>query len=429
MPAAVAQLPVRFRAAATESLGGLPSAFWWLWTSTLVNKLGGFVVTFMALYLTAVRGYSTGYAGLVASLYGLGSAVASLTGGVLADRIGRRPTILVAQTMTALSTAALGFSRGQLVIAAVAFLTGLSANASRPAISAVIADVVPAADRVRAFSINYWAINIGFGVSAAVAGLIAVHGYLLLFLADAATTLLCALVVFTKVPESRPTAPRPDERAAAPRVGLGTVFRDGRFIALVSMTFLFAMVMQQGSTTLAMVMGQAKLSATQYGLVIGLNGFLIVLLQIPVTRMIQGRDRAKLLMTGALLAGWGAALTAFAGRSVLFFALTVAIWTVGEIIQMPSNMSLVAELSPTHARGRYQGVSSLAWSSAACLGPALGGLLLEHVGADSVWGGCALLGTVSGIGYLLVARRVADAAAARIPEGLPARTAAEATVA
>ncbi|MFE9427115.1 MDR family MFS transporter [Kitasatospora sp. NPDC006697] len=415
MPAAATRLPARIRAAATESVGGLPSAFWWLWTSTLVNRLGGFVVTFLALYLTAVRGYSAGYAGAVASLYGLGSAIASLTGGVLADRIGRRPTILAAQTLTALSTAALGFSRGQLAIAAVAFLTGLSGNAARPAISAVIADVVPATDRVRAFSLNYWAINIGFGVSAAVAGLIAVHGYLLLFLADAATTLACALVVFAKVPESRPAAAAAPaaERVAAPRVSLATVFRDGRFIALVSMTFLFAMVMQQGSTTLAVVMGRAGLSTTQYGLVIGLNGLLIVLLQIPVTRLIQGRDRARLLMAGALLAGWGVALAAFAGSSALFFAFTVAVWTVGEIIQMPSNMSLVAELSPAHARGRYQGVASLAWSAASFLGPLLGGLLLDGAGADAVWGGCALLGTVAGIGYLLVARRAEEASVVR----------------
>ncbi|PYC87928.1 MFS transporter [Streptomyces tateyamensis] len=419
MPAPATLLPPRIRSAAVESVGGLPAAFWWLWTSTLVNKLGGFVVTFMALYLTAERGYSGTYAGLVAALFGLGSAVASLVGGVLADRIGRRPTLLVAQTLTALCTAALGFTQGQLMIAVVAFLTGLSANASRPATSAIIADVVPAADRVRAMSLNYWAINIGFGVSSAVGGLIALSGYLPLFLGDAATTLLCALVVFVKVPESRPELPGGDRvregapAAADPQISLGTVFRDRRFIALVSMTFLFAMIMQQGNTTLAMVMGSAGLKS-QFGWVIGLNGLLIVVLQIPVVWAIRGRDRAKLLMAGALLAGWGAALAAFAGHSVLFFALSVVVWTVGEIIQVPTNMGLVAELSPTHARGRYQGVSSLAWSAASCVGPAAGGLLLDHAGPAAVWGGCAVLGTVAGIGYLLVGRRADATASARV---------------
>lgn len=283
-------VPDRLRRAAAESLGGLPRQFWWLWTSTLVNRLGGFVVTFLALYLTVDRGYSASYAGLVASLFGLGSAIAALVGGVLADRIGRRPTLLAAQLLTAASTATLGFADGQLMIASVAFLVGLSSNASRPAGAAIIADLVPEKDRVRAYALNYWAINIGFGVSAAAAGLIASHGYLLLFLGDAFSTLLCAVVVFTRIPETRPTALPHQE--AKPQVSLGTVFRDRRFMSLVGLTFLLALVFQQGSTTLAVSMGKAGLSTTQYGLVAGVNGLLIVLLQIPVTRLIQGRDAA-----------------------------------------------------------------------------------------------------------------------------------------
>ncbi|MFF7634159.1 MDR family MFS transporter [Kitasatospora sp. NPDC008050] len=406
-PAAAPTLSARLRRSTAESVGGLPSAFWWLWTTTLINRLGGFVVTFLALYLTADRGYSAAYAGLVASLFGLGSAIAALVGGVLADRIGRRPTLLVAQLLTALSTAVLGFADGQLMIASVAFLVGLSSNASRPATSAIIADLVPAADRVRAFALNYWAINIGFGVSAALAGLVASHGYLALFLADALSTLICAVVVFVRVPETRPAAPERDH--AAPKVGLGTVFRDRRFMVLVGLTFLVALIAQQGSTTLAVTMGRAGLTTTQYGLVIGLNGLLIVLLQLPVTRLIQGRDRGMLLLVGALLTGWGFGLTAFAGSSALYYAATVAIWTVGEIMQAPTSMSLVAELSPAHARGRYQGVNSLAWSAASFLGPAAGGLLLDHAGRGTVWGCCAVLGTVAAAGYLGLGRRVTRA--------------------
>ena len=80
------------RRAVRETVSGLPRTFWWLWTSTLVNRLGGFVVTFLALYLTRDQGYSATYAGLVASLYGLGGALGAVVGGVLTDRVGRRST-------------------------------------------------------------------------------------------------------------------------------------------------------------------------------------------------------------------------------------------------------------------------------------------------------------------------------------------------
>ncbi|MFD7594037.1 MDR family MFS transporter [Kitasatospora sp. NPDC059812] len=410
---------VRFHRSVAESLGGLPGAFWWLWAATLVNRLGG-VVTFLALYLTADRGYSASYAGVVASLIGLGSAIAALVGGVLADRIGRRPTLLAAQLLTALTTAALGFADGQLAIASTAFLVGLSSYASRPATSAIIADLVPAADRARAFALNYWAINIGFGVSAALAGLVAAHDYRVLFLVDALSTLLCAVVVFARVPETRPVEPQRDAAGpgegpgegvgegagSGPSAGLGTVFRDRRFMALVGLTFAFGLMLQQGNTTLAVDMGKAGLTSTQYGVVIGINGLLIVLLQIPVTRLTKGQHRGMLLLVSALLTGSGFGLTAFAGSSALYYAATVGVWTLGEMIQAPTSMSLVSELSATSTRGRYQGVNSLAWSAASFLGPVAGGLLLDHAGRGALWGCCAVLGTVAAAGYLALGRRV-----------------------
>ncbi|MFJ3217539.1 MDR family MFS transporter [Kitasatospora sp. NPDC086801] len=398
---------VRFHRSVAESLGGLPGAFWWLWAATLVNRLGG-VVTFLALYLTADRGYSASYAGVVASLIGLGSAIAALVGGVLADRIGRRPTLLAAQLLTALTTAALGFADGQLAIASTAFLVGLSSYASRPATSAIIADLVPAADRARAFALNYWAINIGFGVSAALAGLVAAHDYRVLFLVDALSTLLCAVVVFVRVPETRPAEPQQDAAGpgVGPGAGLGSVFRDRRFMALVGLTFAFGLMLQQGNTTLAVDMGKAGLTSTQYGVVIGINGLLIVLLQIPVTRLTKGQHRGMLLLVSALLTGAGFGLTAFAGSSALYYAATVGVWTLGEMIQAPTSMSLVSELSATSTRGRYQGVNSLAWSAASFLGPVAGGLLLDHAGRGALWGCCAVLGTVAAVGYLALGRRV-----------------------
>ncbi|MEV4557143.1 MFS transporter [Kitasatospora sp. NPDC049285] len=399
--------------------GGLPRQFWWLWASTLVNRLGGFVVTFLALYLTAERGYSAAYAGLVAALFGLGSAVAAIGAGVLTDRLGRRPTLLAAQLSTALFTAVLGFTDGPVAIAAVAFLTGLANNASRPAVSAMIADLVPAADRVRAYSLNYWAINIGFGASAAVAGLIAVHGYLLLFLLDALSTLLCAVLVFVKVPETRPAAQTSADEPSAPAIGLGTVFRDRPFLAVVAVNLLLALVYQQGSTTLAVDMGRHGISTTQFGLVASLNGVLIVLLQLPLTRLMEGRNRTALLAASALLTGWGFGLTALAGDSAALYAVTVAIWTIGEIVNAPTMMALVTEFSPAQARGRYQGVYSLSWSLASFLGPAVGGLLLQYAGSWAVWGACAVAGTLAAVAHVPIGRvrqespaaQAADAAA------------------
>ncbi|MEY9876037.1 MFS family permease [Streptacidiphilus sp. MAP12-33] len=417
---APAPLP-RLRTAVRESVGGLPRTFWWLWTSTLVNRLGSFVVTFLTLYLTTTRGFSPAVAGLVVSAFGLGGVFGAIGGGVLADRLGRRPTLLAAQSLAALTTVLLGYTTQPELIALVAALLGLTSNAARPAISAIMADLVPGADRVRAFSLNYWAVNIGFAVSASVAGALSAHGYLLLFYGDAITTLLCAVVVFLRIPETRPERAVPQETAAEPGVGLGTVFRDGPFISLVGLTFLLSMVIGLGQIALPVVMGRQGYSASQFGLVVAVNGALIVLVQIPATRMIKGRSRTGVLVAASLLFGLGMALCGLAG-SMAFYALTVGVWTLGEIIWTPVNQALVAELSPVHGRGRYQGVFSLAWQVSAFLAPLAAGAMLAGWGAGSVWTTCALLGLLAAGGYVALTRGRSGRhlAAARAAQAAPA---------
>ncbi|WP_328399121.1 MFS transporter [Streptomyces sp. NBC_00390] len=391
------------RRAVRESVSGLPREFWWLWTSTLVNRLGAFVATFMALYLTLERGYSASYAGLVAALHGLGGVVSSLGGGVMADRLGRRPTLLIAQTSTALSVALLGFMHHPVAIAAVAFLVGMTSNASRPAVQAMMADIVRPQDRVRAFALNYWAINLGFAISAAAAGLIAEYSYLAGFLGEAALTLTCAVVVFAKLPESRPQRDTDPAGTHEPETRLGTVLRDGRYMGVVGLSFLISLVFMQGSVGLPVAMGLAGFSPSDYGLVIAVNGVLIVALQIPVTRFIEHRDPQQLLVLSALLAGYGFGLTAFAG-SLGAYALTVCVWTLAEIINSPTQMGLVVRLSPVHGRGRYQGMYTMSWSVAALVAPLMAGYTIDHFGAEWLWGSCAAIGTVAAAGYWLLMR-------------------------
>ncbi|MBP2404468.1 MDR family MFS transporter [Streptomyces syringium] len=393
------------RRAARDSVSGLPREFWWLWTSTLVNRLGAFVATFLALYLTLERGYSASYAGLVAALHGLGGVVSSIGAGVMTDRLGRRPTLLIAQTSTAASVAVLGFMQHPVAIAGVASVVGMASNASRPAVQAMMADIVAPEDRVRAFALNYWAINLGFAFSSLAAGLIAEHSYLIGFLGEAAMTLACAILVFRKIPESRPTVAPGAAGAAETEIGMGTVLRDRRFMGVVGLSFLIALLFMQSSVSLPVAMGADGFSSSDFGMAIAVNGVLIVALQIPVTRFIEHRDPQRLLVISALLAGYGFGLTAFAG-SIAVYMLTVCVWTLAEIINSPTQMGLVVRLSPTHGRGRYQGVYTLSWSAAALVAPLAGGAVIDHYGADTLWAGCAVIGTIAAAGYWLLMRNL-----------------------
>ncbi|MEV6650788.1 MFS transporter [Streptomyces sp. NPDC051219] len=394
--------PTVTRRVPPAGLRGLPPAFWWIWVSILVNWIGGFAGPMLVLSLTVGRDYSASYAGIVMSLIGLGGVAGSALGGVLADRLGRRWTMFAAHCWTAVSMAMLGLCEGRWAVALAAVAVGVGSTAVRPALQASLSDLVPAPDRQRAFALNYWALNAGGALSGVLAGLMYSHGYAVLFVADAAATLLCALVVLIKVPETRPdpAAGADTGRKALP----AAVHRDRPFLLFVLMTLLFAVVFKQGSTTLPVVMTEQGHSPGTYSLVFALNGLLVVALQIPVTRLAGRQSPAGVLLAAGLLLGWGFGLTMLADSAVAF-ALTVAVWTAGEILQAPAGMAVAANRAPTHQRGRYQGTYGMAWTAAAFLAPAGGGWVLDRFGATTLWSLCALGGTAAGIGCLLIVGR------------------------
>src|SRR3954451_21126241 len=185
-------------------LRGLPRTYWILWTGALINRLGGFVMPLLALYLTGQRGLSVEQAGLTVSLLGAGSLLSGAAGGHFADHPGRRPTLVAALGLGALAMLHLAVARSPAHICVAAFILGLLGEMYRPAVSAAIADVVPSPDRARAYGILYWAVNIGFAVGSALGGAMSRYGWYLLFVGDAATTLAYAGIVWLRIPETRP---------------------------------------------------------------------------------------------------------------------------------------------------------------------------------------------------------------------------------
>jgi len=376
---------------------GLPRTFWYLWSGALVNRLGGFLFTFLALYLTQERHYSVSQAGLVVSLYGAGSLCAGPVGGMLADRIGRRATMLWSMTLAAAAMIQLGLARAPTHIAFSTLLLGLVSDAYRPAVQATVADLVPPEDRPRAYGYLYWAVNLGFAGACVIAGFVASRSFLALFVADAATTLAFGVIVFLRVPETRP-----EHAARRPAMaGLAAPFHDGAFVAFLLTQLLVAIVFHQGNVALPVDMRAHGISPRGFGTLIGLNGVLIVLLQPTGLKLLHGRPRARVLALGALLTGAGFGLTAFASAAPLY-ALSIAVWTAGEIASTSVTPAVAADRAPSHLRGSYQGAYQLVWGLSSFLAPALGSWVLDRFGGGALWTGCLVSGLLATIGHLLL---------------------------
>jgi MFS family permease len=371
---------------------GLPRAFWVIFAGTIVNRLGQFVQPFLALYLVGGRDLSVKTAGIVVACFGAGSLISQPLGGWLADRVGRRHTMVLGLVATAAALGVLGVSRPIWAIAASSVLVGLAMDIYRPAASAAVADLVPPAARPRAFALIYWAINLGVSVSGIMGGFLAERGWWLLFSLDAATCLVFAVFVARGVPDVA------IERADGDAGGYGPVLRDRLAVALSAMTLVGACVYIQSFVALPLSMRADGLPTFSYGLAYAVNPIAIIVIQPLTLGWLTSRDPVGVFASSLAVLGVGFGLTGFA-HSTLAYAATVFVWTIGEIAFNAVGPTIVNSIAPSHLRGRYNGLIGLSYGASALIGPLVGTAALD-AGRWVIWGGCVVVSLVVAVAVL-----------------------------
>ncbi len=376
----------------------LPGPVWILCAGSFVNRFGSFVAVFLVLYLRE-KGYSIAEAGFVVSLYGAGNVMAAAVGGLVADRLGRKNAIAISMFSSAATLLALSQADEIVVIGALTVLAGLTGEMYRPASAALLADLVPAGQRLPAFALNRLAINLGFAAGPATAGLLADRSFTYLFVGDALTSIVFGVIALAALPEGVRTGRGDERRGEAVR----TIARDRAFLFFLVSSLLGAFVYFQSNATFPLHVTESGLSNADYGLLISLNGLAIVFLELPFTSITQRFPAIPTLAVGSILVGLGFALNAWA-ESLAALAFTVLIWTIGEIVYAPVAATYVADIAPVHLRGRYQGAWGLTWGLAFMLGPGLGAAFFAWNG-DAFWLFCGLLGLLSAVLLLPAATR------------------------
>jgi MFS family permease len=375
----------------------LPSTYWYLCVGIFVNRVGNFVLPFLAIYFAKERGFSVAATGVAVATYGAGSVVATLVGGALADRFGRRRVLLFSLFVGPIVLMALPFANDALIVP-LTFALGAVYELYRPAANAAIVDLVPAPDRQRAFAIQYWGINLGFAIGVTLGGLLATRGYLWLFALDAATTFLYGIVVYLKVPETSPG--RTESRGWLTHTF--APFRNRTFAAFLFINVALASVFNLCGSMLPIEMTTDGIGPATYGRLIAINGALIVCLQPAIAAIVGRFQDVKVMAAAALVLGLGFGATGFVS-SASGYAATIVTWTLAEMAWLPIGPAIVAALSPVALRGAYQGAYGLSFALSMSLAPFIGGLVFDRFGSRVLWSSCTVIGALCASGFLLLA--------------------------
>ena len=384
-----------------------PRAFWVYNIIIFIDRLGGFMLyPFFALYLTQKYDIGMSTVGIIFAIFSVSGFVGSALGGALTDRMGRRGVIIFSLILSSLSALGMGFAPTLAIFIAVSVIVGTLANIGGPAHEAVVADLLPPEKRAEGYGIIRVIFNMAVIIAPAIAGLLIIRSYILLFIVDAVISLISAGIVLFVLPETKPQArthAKP-ETMKQTFTGYGRVFQDVPFVAFIGVTIMMTLVYMNFNSTLGVYLrDQHGLPAIGYGSLISINAIIVVLLQFWFSRRLQKYKPLLMMAAGSLLYAIGFAMYGVVATYV-YFVLAMVIITIGEMIVSPFQQALVASFAPEDMRGRYMAVSGLSWGISFAIGPYFAGVILDSTHPNLLWAACGLLGVMASIGFTLLNR-------------------------
>lgn len=382
-----------------------------------ITALGFSVVfPFLSLYLHDVMHISMTAIGSIFLGASLAGAVASLVGGELSDKFGRKRVMVTALSFRTLIFFAMSLAvrshAGFPVIAGLVILSTFSGRLFEPPAGALISDVTAPARRQEAYALMRIGLNLGWAIGPALGGFLASMSYAFLFFVSGLVTMLGLVLLLVALKDKR-TAGRAEKLSLR---DMATVARDKVFAGycLISM-LLFVVAAQLVMAYSIYSVDWVGISKIQLGYIFSLNGLMVVVLMFPCVKLLERFRMSRVMAAGSLFYAVGYFSAAFAGYfhtayGAGFAALcaSMVVVTFGEIMTSPASLALVANMSPPDRYGRYMGTFELFSSVGHFLGPFLGGIVMDASRGNAflVWGSVGIMGICASIGFVVLGSKL-----------------------
>jgi MFS family permease len=384
-----------------------PRIFWVVVAVTFIDRLGGSLLfPFFALYITSKFHVGMTDVGVLFAAFSVSNFAGSAIGGALTDRFGRKGIIIFGLIASSFSTVAMGLLDSFRVFFFFAFFVGILTDVAGPAHQAMVADILPEEKRADGYGILRVSFNLAVVIGPVIGGFLASRSYLLIFLSDAAISLVTALMVLVFLPETKPQAhpDAPKETVASSFTGYFQVFRDVAFMLFLGAVMLQVFTYMTMNTALGVYLrNEHGVPESGYGILLSINAAMVVLMQFPITRRITKYPPMLMMAFGTFLYVIGFSMYGYVSTYALF-VLAMVILTVGEMVVSPVAQALVASYAPEEMRGRYMAVSGFSWTIPFAVGPYLAGLIMDGPKPYLLWYAAGFVGLLSTFGFLALHR-------------------------
>ena len=379
-----------------------PSAFKVLVLASFIDMLGGFLLMpFFAIYITSRFGVGLTQVGFLFTVFSAGAIFGGMIGGALADKYGRRTMLLIGLMISGVGSIFMGIVDDLNVFFILAAILGVMGNFGGPARQAMVVDLLPEEKQAEGFGIMRIAMNLAATGGPILGGFLATQSYMWLFLSDAVSSLITAVIVFAVIPETKPEKleDKPEESVMKTIIGYKEVLKDSVYILFLSVSAIMVMVyMQMNSTLSVFLLDVHGFPLQSFGLLLSMNALMVVLFQFWIAKKVSKYAPMKVIAIGALFYVVGFGMYGFISAVYLFFIAMIII-TIGEMIVTPIQQTIVAKFAPEDMRGRYMAMFGFHWAIPNLFGVLLAGLVWDNIGPNWVWYFAGILSFISVVGF------------------------------
>lgn len=374
-----------------DNYKGLPKEMYVICFAKLINRLGDFVVPFLALYLTQKIGMTAVASGVVVTLSSIMIIPASIIGGKAADKFGRKKVYMYAQSMSAAALIPCAITNNAFITVVCLLISTFFNGFIRPAFTSMVTDILSNEQRQAGFSLQYLAVNVGVSIGPILAGFLFNNLLPMLFIGDAVTSFIAVFLIWKNVEETYNNKSNDIIiENKAERIERGNIFemflKRPNLVLFLILNVFYNFIYSQYKFALPITLNTQfnNHGAKFFGYLMSVNAVTVLVLTVFISGVTRRNHQLTNMVFSAVFYAVGFGMIGYLNNYSIFI-LSTMIWTCGEILSSISSGVYIANNSPSNYRARLNAVNNIGVAIGASLSTSISGMYIQYNGCKSIW--------------------------------------------
>jgi predicted MFS family arabinose efflux permease len=367
-----------------KTYGGISREVWFLASAMFINRCGSMVLLFMSVYLTQELHLSITQAGIVMSIWGLGSLCGAFSGGKLVDKFGYFPVLILSLLLSGSALIIISFIHTFIPLCIFVFIVTATGDSFRPANSMALMQFTKKENYAQSVALNRLAMNLGFSIAPILGGYLAKHNYPLLFIIDGVTCILACIFLYKFIPIIKNKFTKAETITEVNTSD--SPYKDKIYLGFLVIALLYATCFFQFFTSIPLFFKTVcHFSEKSIGILYAMNGVIVSVCEMFLINYIKNKwSKLNFIALGIVLLAVAFG-TLLISHSFIIAFVCIVLMSVSEMFAMPFMSDYSMQRAKINTTGQYLALYSMSWSVAQIAAPTFGTRIIDYAGFDTLW--------------------------------------------